>query len=225
MKAFTSSVVLCIALVFSGAAQAALIDRGGGLIYDTDLNVTWLSNANYGLGSSYDSADGVTDGRMSWYNAMNWASNLSYYDSVRNVTYNNWRLPTTPQNDATCSAYMTNCTGSEMGHLFYDELGGYVTGQSLSTLHNANYSLFQNLQLNQYSNFSYWSGTEYASSTDYAWAFHPEGGGLNIGSNTYSLFALAVRSGDIGAVPVPAAIWLLGSGLLGLIGTARRKTP
>lgn len=32
--------------------------------------------------------------------------------------------------------------------------------------------------------------------------------------------AIAVRNGDITAVPVPVADWLLGSGLLGLIGAA-----
>lgn len=41
----------------SGAGQAALIDRGGGLVYDTDLNITWLADANYGAGSSYDPVD------------------------------------------------------------------------------------------------------------------------------------------------------------------------
>ena len=35
--------------------------------------------------------------------------------------------------------------------------------------------------------------------------------------------AWAVQSGDVGAVPVPAAVWLFGSGLLGLVGVARRK--
>ncbi len=30
--------------------------------------------------------------------------------------------------------------------------------------------------------------------------------------------------GDVGAVPVPAAIWLFGSGLIGLLGFARRKS-
>ena len=30
-------------------------------------------------------------------------------------------------------------------------------------------------------------------------------------------------SGSIGIVPVPAAVWLFGSGLLGLVGIARRK--
>jgi hypothetical protein len=33
----------------------------------------------------------------------------------------------------------------------------------------------------------------------------------------------ACGSGWIGAVPVPAAVWLFGSGLLGLVGVARRK--
>lgn len=29
---------------------------------------------------------------------------------------------------------------------------------------------------------------------------------------------------QVSAVPIPAAAWLLGSGLLGLVGVARRKT-
>jgi len=36
-------------------------------------------------------------------------------------------------------------------------------------------------------------------------------------------YALAVRPGDVSAVPVPAAVWLFGSGLMGLLGLARRK--
>jgi hypothetical protein len=42
---------------------------------------------------------------------------------------------------------------------------------------------------------------------------------------TGSNYAWAVHSGDVSAsvVPVPAAVWLFGSGLLGLIGMARRK--
>jgi hypothetical protein len=34
----------------------------------------------------------------------------------------------------------------------------------------------------------------------------------------------AVRPGDVSAVPVPAAVWLFGSGILSLIGLASRKT-
>jgi len=32
-----------------------------------------------------------------------------------------------------------------------------------------------------------------------------------------------IRSADATVVPVPAAIWLFGSGLIGLVGIARRK--
>lgn len=34
----------------------------------------------------------------------------------------------------------------------------------------------------------------------------------------------ATFQGEVSAVPVPAAVWLFGSGLLGLVGVARRKT-
>lgn len=140
-----ASVALATAgLLASGVAQAALIDRGGGLIYDSDLNVVWLQDANYTLGSAYDSIDGTTDGRMRWVNAMAWAENLTFYDSVRDVTYEDWRLPTIgPVNgtslnvgnssydgstdyghniSAPGSAY-PGSKGSEMAYLFYNGLG------------------------------------------------------------------------------------------------------
>ena len=33
----------------------------------------------------------------------------------------------------------------------------------------------------------------------------------------------AVFEGNVSAVPIPAAVWLFGSGLLGLVGVARRR--
>jgi hypothetical protein len=105
--------VLVLGLV-SVNVHAALVDRGGGMIYDTDLNVTWLADANYSMTSGYNA-----DGYMTWGEATTWAANLSYGG------YSDWRLPTA---DPACSLSY-NCTGSEMGHLFYNELGG-VAGQS-----------------------------------------------------------------------------------------------
>lgn len=72
-----------VGLMATGSAQAALLDRGGGLIYDDVLDITWLQGANYAKTSGYDA-----DGRMNWSAANVWAEALSYGG------YSDWRLPT-----------------------------------------------------------------------------------------------------------------------------------
>lgn len=134
--------------------------------------------------------------------------------------FNNWRLPSTPLNDPTCSSGGANglgCTGSEMGHLFYQELGG-VSNQSILTTHNAQFELFTNLQASYY-----WSSTLspiYPGPFTFSFIRGIQDASNN--SNT-TYFSMAVRPGDVATVPVPAAAWLFGSGLLGLIGMARHK--
>jgi len=44
-----------------------------------------------------------------------------------------------------------------------------------------------------------------------------------VSKNDFNFFAWAVRSGDVSVVPIPAAVWLFGSGLIGLLGVARRR--
>jgi hypothetical protein len=80
----------------SMSAKAELIDRGGGLIYDTDLDITWLQDANYA-----NSPNG-----MSWTEAMTWVQQLRYGG------YDDWRLPAiNPINGSTYN--MDNsCDGS-----------------------------------------------------------------------------------------------------------------
>ncbi len=101
-------------------ARQKLLARGGGLIYDAELNITWLQDANYAWTKSRKS-------EMSWGKALAWAENLNYYDTVRGVTYDDWRLPTTTQPDPSCSKQSASwnsgwhgygCIGSEMGHLY-----------------------------------------------------------------------------------------------------------
>ena len=86
---------ISLILTLATSAKADLFDRGNGLIYDSDLNITWLQNANY---------NGFT---MSWSDAVNWTDNFVY------ETFDDWRLPAS---DISCSG--SGCTGSEMGHLF-----------------------------------------------------------------------------------------------------------
>lgn len=211
---------LCAAVAAPGLSFGALIDRGG-LIYDTDLNITWLADAYYARRS------------YSWSEAVNWAANLSYYDSGRNVTFDDWRLPTTLQPDPSCSyqaagadvssmqSYGYECSGSEMGHLFYSALGG-VAGRPIGYVHDADYELFHNIQ-----NSVYWSATELAPDSRDAWSFDFSSGAQYPANRLGTYWVLVVSDGDIAAafsaVPIPSAAWMFGSGLLGLVGFAKRK--
>ena len=209
-----SKFLITSTLILSTSANAALLERLGGLAYYDDVaDLTWLADANFAQTSGYDA-----DGLMTWDQASTWAAGLN----VGGVT--GWRLPDTAQPDTSCSLLDGNvqyqgygCTGSEMGNLFYNVLGG-LAGTSIVTTHNANYDLFSNIQTG-----FYWSATEYAPNTTSAWTLL-----MNFGFQIYynksnDYYAWAVQSGDVGVVPVPAAAWLFGSGLLGLIGVARRR--
>jgi hypothetical protein len=200
--------------------HAALIDRGNGLIYDTDFNITWLANANLAATNTFGVSGINALGYMDWNTAQSW---IGAMNSADYLGYNDWRLPTTLQPDASCmdqtsdKSFGYNCQGSEMGHLFYNELGGKV-GTKISATHNANYNLFQDLQTN-----FYWSGTEYRPDTSHAWLFSFFFSDQVAPLKSHIGYTLAVRSGDVAAVPLPSAVWLFGAGLLGLIGVARRK--
>lgn len=201
-KSIIGATCTCLAMV-SFSADAALVSRLGGLAYYDDVaDLTWLADANYAQTSGYDA-----DGAMTFSAANAWAAGLD----VGGVT--GWRLAST---DPALSGL--NQSGSEMGNLFYNVLGG-VAGQSITTIHNANYDLFSNIQ----SYYYYWSATEYAPDTAYAWHFYMASGSQHYSHKLLNRYAWAVQSGDVSAVPVPAAVWLFGSGLLGLIGVARRK--
>lgn len=185
-----------IALIaLSGPAQGALIDRGGGLIYDTDLGITWLQDANYAKTSGDDA-----DGGMEWSQAMTWVAGLVYQG------YSDWRLPATPP----CSGYY--CTSSEMGHLDITELGNPIGPMT-------NVGPFTNIQTS-----SYWTSAQ-PSDVTYAYQFTFQDWAYRYQTadpveNFY--FAWAVRDGDVTAVSEPSPMLLFGAASLG-IALARRK--
>ena len=87
-----AAVALVAALAVSNAAQAALIDRGNGLIYDSVLNITWLQDANLAAINTFGVSGIDIHGRMTWNTAEQWiaAMNAANYKG-----YHDWRLPAT----------------------------------------------------------------------------------------------------------------------------------
>lgn len=206
-------------LVFSVNASAALIDRGNGLIFDDDLGITWLEDANLAATETFDVGNINPDGGMTWVTANEWIAAMNAVvnsdGSIGYKGFTGWRLPTTVQPDTSCSNqsgdifFGTGCEASEMGHLFNIE--------GISSATPGDY--FDNVQ-----DFYYWSGTEY--SADLAWRFSFATGDQSLqdpSSINFKYYAWAVNDGDIGFVPVPAAAWLFMSGLIGLVAFARRK--
>lgn len=71
-----------------GRPRGVLLDRGGGLLYDPVLDVTWLQDANYAKTSGASST-----GQLSWSDAVAWVRALSYPDPLRRREIGGWRLP------------------------------------------------------------------------------------------------------------------------------------
>ncbi|AMK76425.1 uncharacterized protein DUF1566 [Methylomonas methanica] len=229
--------VVCAALaafgtLAAGSAQAQLFDRGGGLIYDSVQNITWLADANYA-----NTSGAYVPGKMSWQNAVAWVDGLSYADSVRGTTYSDWRLPTFHDLGATGCDYgysSTDCgynvalTSSELAHLFYGDFAnkGFADSRGLpqpgyglvdDPANPNDESLFSHIQ-----SFSYWIGTSYNGDASKAWYLSTATGMQNYISKGSQFYVMAVRDGDVAAVPLPGAVWLFSSAFLGFLYSRRR---
>jgi hypothetical protein len=217
-------------------AQAALVDRGGGMLYDTVLNVTWLQDANHAKTSGYDA-----DGRMNWTQANTWANGLVYGG------YSDWRLArNTPVNGtasgwnyngsingSTDIGYNITSTFSELSYMYYVNLGlkglfnpdgsdrsDFGVHGNGTTGGQKDVGLVRNLQSD-----AYWSGTAWAPSPGVrAWLFYTGYGVQNYVGQGNGFFAWAVRPGDVtvAAVPVPGSVALLAGGLA-LLGVVTRR--
>lgn len=221
--------------------------------YDTVLNLTWLADANAGAGSVFDDVgiDGGTnnDGEMTWASANAWTASLNFNgitgwrlpttNPIDGTTSNDFLLAYDGSQDSgyNVSAPGTlyaGSTASEMAHMFYNTLGDKGSCNPVTSTQSScdpqtgngltNTGPFSNLQYTLY-----WSATEYApDANSLAWHFNFLAGRQSGVGEDIDMHAWAVHSGDVGAaittaVPAPAAVWLFGSGLLGLPGFSRRR--
>lgn len=217
--------------------HAALLDRGGGLLYDDVLDITWLQDANYAKTSGYDA-----NGLMTWADANLWANTLVYHDPIRSVDLDGWRLPTVKPVGAAFNyewqldgssdeGYNITSTSSELSFMYYMNLG--LKGSfSTDGTYRSDFGVFA-------SSVAIWSGEVnvgpvanlqsyiyWAKSGDTindAWIFTTAEGNQRDGfPHPNGAFAWAVRAGDVAAVPEPEFFAMLLAGL-GLVCALSRK--
>jgi hypothetical protein len=205
--------------------------------YDTLLGITWLANANQA---------GTT---MTWATANAWVAGLDIHgitgwrlpdtNPVNGSMFNeNFAYDGSTDYGNNVSAPGTVYAGSsasEMAHMFYNTLGNHnrcspSTSTASSCADPQPAPFLSNTGPFNLQNGAYWSGTSIDpvryTLPDYAWYFNFDNGqqGYTYQYNNYYR-AWAVHDGDVGVsiVPVPAAVWLFGSGLLGLLALARKR--
>lgn len=187
------------------SAQAALVGRlpitpGGSdwqAYYDDQLDITWAVNSSI-------------NGFQPWAEQMDWVSTLTIGG------FDGWRLPNM---DVNGDDLIVDCGGGTSAEPCLDNEYGYMFFQNGVTPGSP--GAFENLI-----SFAYWSITTVEDNVPPGtWSFDFAGeGNQYISHNVDGAYAWAVRSGDVSLVPLPGALWLLGSALLGAVGFGRRRS-
>lgn len=214
---------------FATAANAALIDRGNGMIYDDVLNITWLQDPSLSGGTSgnYYSAEYRADMlNFGGYDDWRLPGNNAAADRSGNCLYANRRID--------CSDNPLLRT-SELAYMFHVNLGnvvnadengssglpGWEFNDSFIDGRTGNLVSFINNQR------AYWQDTNLAMNEPYGVSMFNMSYGINFetvyGAANWSYSTWAVRDGDVSQVPEPTTVTIFALGLLGLASRLFKK--
>jgi len=195
-KPYLFAAMCALLLTFvSQSTNAEFFSRyGGKIIYESDRNISWLANGNLAESNTFGIVTGIDpDGSMRWFNgkAQDWL------DAMNNAFYlgrDDWRFPVTVHPDSTCSIVQakysvgSDCTGSDMGHLYYIGFG-LVSFEGIGIGSVVDIGPFKNVRSD-----SYWSGTPTEDGYEYSFAFSSGSQGKSY--NVYK-FVWPVLDGDV----------------------------
>lgn len=173
------NIAVLVFMTAATSAEAQLIS-GDLVVYDEDRDITWLRQA------------GAGQGQMTFDQARTFAQAFTLNGE------GGWRLPDTPlSTDAGCTSSFNegdNCTESDLGHLYYTELGN--SAGSLSAGGGPqNRGPFIDVDANVY-----WSGRQDGSGDVWVFNFF---NGFQTTSNPQSLSLVwLVKDGKAAGVPI-----------------------
>jgi hypothetical protein len=175
-------------------------------VYDPNLKVTWLADANLAGKQTFGIANINKSGSMDYATAVLWVAAMNKLDNGAGYQgHHNWQLPTAPEKDTSCArtgrngeSFGFHCSGSALGSLYYGSLGlrEPSTAVRMPTIKVGPFNDFQP--------YLYWSGSPAADPKQgfVSFSFNSGFQGANVWRNY--LYVLPLIKGKLPGTP-PAA--------------------
>jgi hypothetical protein len=194
------------AAVAAPASVPLVSAADGETVYDPNLKVTWIADANLAGKQTFGVSSINKSGSMDYATAVRWVAAMnSFNHGAGYLGHHNWQLPTAPEKDASCArtgrngeSFGFHCSGSALGSLYYGSLGLREPNTAVRIPTNT-VGPFTDFQP-----YLYWSGSPAADPKQgfVSFSFNAGFQGANVWRNY--LYVLALIKGKLPGTP-PAA--------------------